>query len=117
MITLACWEAFGAAPRPRSLAIARGARRSGPHAPGWGWERSDAFREGVAEPVHEVSTLSSAVALDEARHERGYPRPAPDCALCRGLGILTSRQGWRIAGLPPVVVHCPDCGGRGWVRR
>lgn len=116
MITLACWEAFGPAPRPIYLAVARGARRNGPHERGWVWERTDAFREGVAEPVRELSTLENAAALDEARHARGYPRPAQDCGLCRGLGILTSRQGWRLAGGPPVVVHCPTCNGRGWVR-
>lgn len=100
------------APRPTSWAIARG----GPPSPLF-W-RSDAFRDGLAEPVREPTTLVAAAALDCARHTRGYGRrAAPDCVLCRGLGILTSQQGWLLAGTQrPVVVHCPDCGGRGWRR-
>ena len=105
-------DAFGTAPPPRTWAVARGARRNGPHEPAWGGEH--AFRDGVAEPAREQSTLDSAAALDCARHARGYGRrAAPDCALCRGLGILTTAPG---TTRRPVVVHCPDCDGQGWRR-
>lgn len=111
-------DAFGSAPAPYSWAIARGARRNGPHADEhtfWSvYVRGrDAFRDAIAEPCGELRTLAAAAALDCARHARGYPRPAPSCVLCRGLGILTSAPG---STRRPVVVHCTDCDGRGWRR-